>query len=109
MNVNPSTGAYENLIWDTTAVPLGINELSYNSNVITYPNPCSSQITFQVTSNTQAQLINVYDITGRLVNNIEMKNNMSVLNTSTYSSGMYLYTIHDKNGNIVNRGKFMVK
>ncbi len=109
MNVNPSTGAYENLIWDTTAMPLGINELSYNSKVITYPNPCSSQITFQVTSNTQAQFIGVYDITGRLVDNIEMKNNMSVLNTNAYSSGMYLYTINDKNGNIIDRGKFMVK
>ena len=110
MNVSPTTGAYTNLIWDTTAIPTGINELSFNSKISTFPNPCSNQITFMLTSNnTQAKNIIVYDIAGRQLDKVEMKNNNTVLNTSTYASGMYVYTIADNNGNIIDHGKFMVK
>jgi hypothetical protein len=110
MNVNPSTGAFMNLVWDTTAAPTGINEVSFNSHISTFPNPCTSQINFILTdNNTQAKNVTVYDVTGRELAKIEMKNNNTILNTTTYSSGMYLYNITDNNGNVIDHGKFMVK
>ena len=107
MNVNPTTGAVQNVIWDTNA-PTGINEVSHFSKVNVFPNPCTSQITFLATSN-DVQYAYIYDLTGRQLDKVEMKNAMSVVNTNSYSSGMYLFTIADKDGNAIDQGKFIVK
>ncbi len=106
MNMN-TNGTVKNIVWDSTA-PAGINELSYNGKVTVFPNPCTSQITFTTVGNI-AQYINVYDVAGRKLEQVEMKSGLVNVNTSSYASGMYLYTLNDKDGNIVDRGKFMVK
>ncbi|HXB12371.1 MAG TPA: T9SS type A sorting domain-containing protein, partial [Bacteroidia bacterium] len=95
------------IVWDSSA-PASVNEISYNGKVNAFPNPCTSNITFTTTINT-LQYINVYDVTGRKVEQVEMKNGTSNLNTSVFAPGMYLYTLNDANGNLVDRGKFMVK
>jgi hypothetical protein len=107
MNMDTTSNTVKNVIWDSTA-PASINELSISGRVSVYPNPCTSQITFQAPGN-DVQFINVYDIAGRKLDQVEMKNGMNTLNTSSYASGMYLYTLADRNGNILDRGKFMVK
>jgi len=107
MNMDSNTTNVQNVIWDTNA-PASVNELSYNGKVSVFPNPCTSQITFSTVSNV-AQYINVYDVTGRKVEQVEMKSGMTNVNTSEFASGMYLYTLTDMNGNPLDRGKFMVK
>ncbi|HXP52378.1 MAG TPA: T9SS type A sorting domain-containing protein [Bacteroidia bacterium] len=107
MNMDSTSSTVKNVIWDTTA-PAGINELSYNGKVSVFPNPCANQITFQ-TFNNGLQYINIYDVAGRKVEQDVMKNGTNNVNTTSYAPGMYLYTMTDKNGNVVDRGKFMVK
>jgi hypothetical protein len=107
MNMDSNTTNVQNVIWDTNA-PASVNEVSYNGKVSTYPNPCTSQITFTTTVNT-LQYINVYDVTGRKVEQVEMKNGTTNVNTSVFAPGMYLYTLTDMNGSPLDRGKFMVK
>ena len=107
MNMDTTSNTVKNVIWDSTA-PASINELSISGRVSAYPNPCTSQITFQAPGN-DVQFINVYDVAGRKLEQVEMKNGMNTLNTSSYAGGMYLYTLTDRNGNILDRGKFMVK
>ena len=89
-------------------IPNGINELSQYNSVLTYPNPCSSQINFRYTD-LNAQSISVFDITGRNVGGVEMKNGAATINTSSFANGMYLYRVLDKSGNVLNNGKFTVQ
>jgi len=111
MNVDPVTGAYLNTKWDNSVpATAGIQELSQSSDgILAYPNPCTSQITFQATSKNDAQYISVFDITGRQVEKLSIASGMISLNTSSYAGGMYLYNVLDKSGNIVGRGKFSVQ
>ena len=107
MNMNPATNTVKNVVWDSTA-PSGINEVSHFNKVNVFPNPCSSQINFMSTSN-DVQYACIYDITGRQLATVEMKNGMIILNTSSYSSGMYIYKMVCKDGNMIDCGKFTVK
>ncbi|HTB07237.1 MAG TPA: T9SS type A sorting domain-containing protein [Bacteroidia bacterium] len=111
MNVNPSNGAYQNVKWDAAPpADAGIQNISqYAGGIITYPNPCTSQITFQSVAAHDAQFVSIFDVTGRQLEKVSMANGMVVLNTSTYSSGIYFYNIIDKSGNIVDKGKFSVR
>ena len=61
-----------------------------------------------MSSQGNAQNVFVYDITGRELGCSEIKNGSGVLNTSTYSSGIYLYRIADIAGNVIDLGKFVV-
>lgn len=107
MDSTSSTVHY--VIWDTTApAPAGINEISASGKVSVYPNPCTNQVNF-VTIGHNTSYINIFDVTGRKVEAVEMKNNMVNVNTASYASGMYLYNMTDENGNILDHGKFMVK
>lgn len=107
MNMDSTSNTVKSIVWDTTA-PAGINELSITGKVSAYPVPCTSQITFTTTGNATGY-INVYDIAGRKIEQVEMKNDMVNVNTGSYATGMYLYTMTDQNGNILDNGKFMVK
>ncbi|MGP8216113.1 MAG: T9SS type A sorting domain-containing protein [Bacteroidia bacterium] len=108
MVMDTTSTKVEYMQWDTTAMPTGINELSNLSKVTAFPNPCSSQITFMAPA-AEGQFIHVYDVTGRELSQVEMKNGMNILNTASFADGMYLYTLEDKNGNIIDRGKFIVR
>ncbi|HXP53247.1 MAG TPA: T9SS type A sorting domain-containing protein [Bacteroidia bacterium] len=87
--------------------PDAINEVSQQHSTMTYPNPCTSQVTFRYTMNGASTLF-VYDVTGREIGHAEMKNGLVSLNTSAYSTGMYLYHITDNSGKVLDNGKFSV-
>jgi len=107
MNMDSTTSKVHTIAWDSSA-PASVNEISYNGKVNAFPNPCTSQITFTTVGNT-LQYINVYDVAGRKVEQVEMKNGTTNVNTSEFAPGMYLYTLINANGTLVDRGKFMVK
>jgi hypothetical protein len=94
---------------DAASIVLGVNNLTLeNSQVHVYPNPANEQITVAVTSQIQATRVEVYDITGKLVNTYTMHNNSLTINTQPYSSGMYFYKLFDNTGTQLNTGKFSV-
>ncbi|HWY98527.1 MAG TPA: T9SS type A sorting domain-containing protein, partial [Bacteroidia bacterium] len=88
-------------------IPNSINELSKQNNTLTYPNPCTNQITFRFNQQ-NAQNIYVYDMAGRELGNAAMHNGTVVLGTAGYSAGMYFYHITDNLGNVIGNGKFTV-
>jgi hypothetical protein len=88
-------------------LPNGVNEISQTHNTLVYPNPATNQISFRYSAQ-NAQNIFVYDITGRVIGQTEMKNGMATLNTSAFASGIYFYHVTDKSGNMLDNGKFSV-
>jgi hypothetical protein len=77
------------------------------NSVLAYPNPSSTMVTFKMSAG-ENQYITITDITGRTLSTLPVYNNQIQLNVSAYSSGIYLYNILDKSGNVLNRGKFSV-
>jgi hypothetical protein len=88
--------------------PNGINEVSQAHHTLVYPNPASTQVTFRFSAQ-NAQYISVYDLTGREITKAEMLNGTSVLNTSSFSNGLYLFRLLDKSGNVLDNGKFTIQ
>ncbi len=100
--------------WDTTApapvVSNSINEISNRSKINVYPNPANSQVTFMAVNKIEMeQYITIFDITGRNMSQVEIKNGMAMLNTDTYSNGIYLYKLTDSSGTLLNQGKFVIQ
>ena len=88
---------------------LGINDVSaQRDNVTIYPNPANDAINLTVTGQFQANRVEVYDITGKAIGTYSINNNFLTINTQSYSSGLYLYKLFDKNGTQLNMGKFSV-
>ncbi len=97
------------VIWDTTApFPTAIPQISIKNNVNVYPNPANNQINF-VTGVKEDAYILIYDLTGRELEKVAVKNGMSTLNTNAYNNGVYLYSLTDNSGNLIDRGKFIIQ
>jgi len=80
-----------------------------NNAVVAYPNPAKDQITF-ATSNTAITNVNIYDVTGSLVETVSMSNSSSVVhNVEKYESGVYFYKSLGNNDELIGAGKFIVK
>jgi hypothetical protein len=74
-----------------------------------YPNPAVSQITFDLeTGSDRSFLFQVYNFVGKKVfesNNITQH---TVVNVSDFYRGVYIFQLKDKNGKLVESGKFQV-
>jgi hypothetical protein len=86
---------------------VGVNEYTSATEVNVYPNPAKDMINFEVDANV-ASSIQIYDITGRVIETIRITVDRSVINTSGYANGSYTYSILDRSNAILNRGKFNV-
>lgn len=109
MNMDTSTGTMpQNVIWDASAVGAGVEEISHSGNTTIFPNPCTTKIEFRSTEN-YGQHILIYDVTGRKVAEQVMNNGFTTINTSRYAKGLYLYTVTDLSGKVIDNGKFSVQ
>ncbi|HEV8285612.1 MAG TPA: T9SS type A sorting domain-containing protein [Chitinophagaceae bacterium] len=74
-----------------------------------YPNPATSFITFDLQkSNEKGYDIQVYNFVGRVV--YEQKNiaSRTTINLNEYNRGVYIYQLRDRDGKIIESGKFQV-
>jgi thiol-disulfide isomerase/thioredoxin len=88
---------------------VGINEISAMSEVLVYPNPALNEATieFNLTEN-QNMAINVYDVTGKLVQeigntNYSVGNHKINFDGSNLESGLYYINIISDNGVVTSR------
>lgn len=74
--------------------------------VFVYPNPATNNIS--ITSSVDAAIIRITDITGRLIGNYSMTDNEANIQTTTFASGIYIYSVLDQKKNVMNRGRFEI-
>ncbi|MGP8214680.1 MAG: T9SS type A sorting domain-containing protein [Bacteroidia bacterium] len=97
------------LYLDQTSIVLGVNEISAPAvNVAVFPNPASTEVNFKISSTEMANHADIYDITGQKVNSYEVRDNLATINTASYATGLYIYQLYDKSGNVMKIGKFSV-
>jgi len=107
MNMDSSGTKVTSFEW-YSGKPSGINPVSQAHHTLVFPNPASTQVTFRFSAQ-NAEYVTVFDMTGREITKAEMKNGTSVINTASYSNGVYLFRLTDKSGNVLDNGKFTVQ
>ena len=101
-----STQTFVTVLKDYLTV--GVNENSKEAiEISVFPNPSNSVINFNTTSLNASKII-AYDITGKVVVSENFENGKIKLDVSNLISGIYLYTVIDKNNQTLKSGKFNV-
>ena len=74
-----------------------------------YPNPAVSQITFDFDQNLdKTYTFQIFDFVGKKVLDIPAVNQKTVVNVSDFYRGVYIFQLKDKNGRMIDSGKFQV-
>lgn len=87
-------------------MPTGINENKKYTFAV-YPNPASEEL-FIRNPITKTSTMQIYDVTGKKVSEINIGMNTTKTDVSALSSGMYLYHFIDEKLNILQTGKFVI-
>ncbi len=74
-----------------------------------YPNPAISQITFDFDQNSdKLYSLQVYNFVGKKVLDLPAVTQKTVVNVSDFYRGIYIFQLKDKNGKMIDSGKFQV-
>ena len=75
-----------------------------------YPNPATSVIYFEFPSGLENNSVSlhIYNFIGTKMNEIQVNNNKLSVQLDNYTRGLYVYQIRDRQGSIVESGKFQV-
>lgn len=85
---------------DPHETPNSINDVTYNADVTSYPNPANNELIVDYTlTNVQAPVLSVYNLIGAKVASYTLNpvNGKLAINTSNLDNGMYFYTIEEQN------------
>ncbi len=81
-----------------TATVTGIEQLTINRGQLTvYPNPANTSFVIQTTS-TETQLMQVFDITGKLILSQNIYNNKTTIDASALADGIYFVNLKGDEG-----------
>lgn len=83
----------------------GINEADL-SQIKVYPNPATDQLNIYLGEN-EVEYVQIMDISGRIIDNVQVTGNTEMLDVSSYQDGIYFYAIV-QNGEITMTDKFVV-
>lgn len=89
------------------AFTTGIKEENRKINFSVYPNPATDELYVKNSSNEAAKM-HLFDVAGKKITELSISLNTTRTNISSYSQGVYLYTISDKNSEILHTGKFVI-
>jgi hypothetical protein len=75
-----------------------------------YPNPATSLITFdfQQTDDKQQLQLQIFNLTGKKVHEVNQISPKTIVNVNDFYRGVYIFQLRDKNGKVIDSGKFQV-
>jgi len=82
---------------------IGVEELTALTNVAVYPNPATTEVSFEFTSANEDTQIQIFDLLGNRVFNNTFSNELVTVNTSNYTNGVYIYKLGTANNSSVGR------
>jgi hypothetical protein len=99
------------LIFPVVDITTGLNSVSKGNLTLlaAFPNPASNDITINFGLNQSSKVeIEVYDVTGKMVNsikldNLEAGNHSSKINTSNLNAGVYMYSVKSDNAKMFSK------
>lgn len=72
-----------------------------------YPNPVSNVLNIK-NENPSAVIFSIYDVNGKLIQTINLKNTITELSVKDLSNGMYFYQVTDNEGSVLKTDKLTV-
>jgi|GEM_PF-603066 len=85
----------------TLSVALGIDAFGRNT-VKVYPNPTAANVYIELVESTTASLA-IFDVNGRLIKSLPLKQIVNTINTSDIASGIYFFKITTDKGDTVKK------
>jgi hypothetical protein len=74
-----------------------------------YPNPATSRINFEIQNNNdQGYDLIVFNFLGKRIDQFKNLNTRTTVDLDKYYSGVYIFQLRDRQGNLVESGKFNV-
>jgi hypothetical protein len=75
-----------------------------------YPNPATSVINFEFSTDAdKSGSLKIFSFTGKKMTDVAISSGkITILLDNDYYRGIYIYQVHDKNGRILETGKFQV-
>ena len=74
-----------------------------------YPNPASSFINFEFAENyNDSYTIVIFNFIGKKVEDLKVTDQKITVSLTNYYRGVYIFQLRDKQGNIIESGKFQV-
>lgn len=74
-----------------------------------YPNPATSRINFELQNNNeQGYDLIVFNFLGKRIDQFKNLNTRTTVELDKYYSGVYIFQLRDRQGNLVESGKFNV-
>jgi hypothetical protein len=74
-----------------------------------YPNPASTSINFEFNiAVDKTFILSVYNFIGKKVDEVKISSGKINLNLENYYRGLYVYQLRDKQGQLIESGKFQV-
>lgn len=95
--------AYSNIA-GATEIATGIGETFTENTLLVYPNPANEMVT--IGNLPSGSILNITDITGKVVYNAVIKNEQTTINTTDFVNGVYILQVNN-NGSIATT-KFVV-
>ncbi|MBA2613783.1 MAG: T9SS type A sorting domain-containing protein [Bacteroidetes bacterium] len=90
------------------SVVTGLNPTGFAPiNVGVFPNPSSTTVNF-ITESTEAKQVAVYDVTGKLVAKQNLTDGKLTLDVSSYTTGLYMYSVIGNANETLKSGKITV-
>ena len=82
---------------------IGLEEVSPLADVVVYPNPASTDVTFEFTSTNEDVQVQIFDLLGNRVFDNTYSTKLVTLNTSNFTNGVYIYKLATANNSTVGR------
>ena len=74
-----------------------------------YPNPASSFINFDFSKNyDQSYTLVIFNFIGKKIEDLKVTDQKMIVSLADFYRGVYIFQLRDKDGNIVESGKFQV-
>ena len=93
----------------TVSMPVGIEDIDGGSSFMVYPNPADQQIQFELNGPVQELTqLQLFDATGRIIDRIAVKSNITNYNTGDLASGIYRFELSNLQ-EVLATGQFSVQ
>jgi hypothetical protein len=96
------------LVFDTNSKS-AINTINNSDLISIAPNPTSGSISIRNSSNSKGLIFNLYDITGRKVEENELAAGTNNMELEGIAVGLYIYSIQDAQNAVIKTGKIVVQ
>lgn len=103
---DPATFTTKEVTYIAHKVPVSVNNIAKNDNVVIYPNPAKDDINIVFDGNAGIKNIAIYNLIGKAVSIYKVNGNSAKLNLSSIPSGIYFLRLLDNQGRIVATRKF---